>query len=106
MPRKHAKRLVRIAYLAGPLYNGLTKTGGFVKTSLKLFAAIAAAAMLASPAHAEGPFRNPDNKNQNDPGEGTYPVPYKSSCTASRTISIPSRRRASSTRKPASRSAT
>ena len=48
-----------------------------MKTSLKLFAALAAAAMLASPAQAEGPFRNPDNKNLNDPGEGSYPVPYK-----------------------------
>jgi unsaturated rhamnogalacturonyl hydrolase len=27
--------------------------------------------------HAQGPYRNPDNKNPIDPGEGTYPVPYK-----------------------------
>jgi hypothetical protein len=38
---------------------------------------LAACACLAVPAHADGPYRNPDNKNPNDPAEGTYPVPYK-----------------------------
>jgi len=44
--------------------------------SLKLLASLTALA-LAVPAHADGPFRNTDNKNLKDPGEGTYPVPYK-----------------------------
>jgi hypothetical protein len=35
------------------------------------------AALAATSAHAAGPYRNPDNKNLNDPLEGTYPVPYK-----------------------------
>jgi unsaturated rhamnogalacturonyl hydrolase len=39
--------------------------------------ALAAMAVLNAPAHADGPYRNPDNKNGNDPAEGTYPVPYK-----------------------------
>ena len=33
-------------------------------------------------AQAEGPFRNTDNKNMADIGEGTYPVPYKSLSSA------------------------
>ena len=48
-----------------------------MKTKLKLFAAIAVLTLFAGQASAEGPFRNTDNKNPNDPGEGTYPVPYK-----------------------------
>lgn len=47
-----------------------------VKTT-RLIAALAALALLSGGANAAGPFRNPDNKNPNDPGEGTYPVPYK-----------------------------
>jgi unsaturated rhamnogalacturonyl hydrolase len=35
------------------------------------------AAAIASPAYAVGPYRNPDNRNPNDPLEPTYPVPYK-----------------------------
>ena len=49
-------------------------------TSSSVIAAVATfatAVFLLSPAHAEGPFRNLDNKNLHDPGEGTYPVPYK-----------------------------
>jgi rhamnogalacturonyl hydrolase YesR len=42
-----------------------------------LLAILAAVACLAAPAHADGTYRNPDNKNPNDAGEGTYPVPYK-----------------------------
>jgi rhamnogalacturonyl hydrolase YesR len=42
-----------------------------------LLAILGACACLAAPAHAAGPYRNPDNKNPNDPAEGTYPVPYK-----------------------------
>ncbi|MDO9191954.1 MAG: glycoside hydrolase family 88 protein [Undibacterium sp.] len=40
-------------------------------------AAITALALLIGDAHAEGTYRNPDNKNLNDAGEGSYPVPYK-----------------------------
>jgi unsaturated rhamnogalacturonyl hydrolase len=43
----------------------------------RLLAVLAAFACLATPAHADGPYRNPDNKNRNDAGESTYPVPYK-----------------------------
>jgi unsaturated rhamnogalacturonyl hydrolase len=46
------------------------------KTS-KLISVLAALAFFSSAAQAEGPYRNPDNKNLNDVGEGTYPVPYK-----------------------------
>ncbi len=58
--------------MALPNHNNET----LVKTS-SLFAAIAALALLSGPASADGPFRNPDNKNLKDPDEGTYPVPYK-----------------------------
>ncbi|HEX8606250.1 MAG TPA: glycoside hydrolase family 88 protein [Pseudoduganella sp.] len=47
-----------------------------MKNSKKLLAALACCTLLGT-AHAEGPFRNPDNKNKNDVSEGTYPVPYK-----------------------------
>lgn len=39
--------------------------------------ALALASTLSATAHADGPYRNPDNKNKNDTSEGTYPVPYK-----------------------------
>ena len=45
--------------------------------SSKLLAALACVAALSVPAHAEGPYRNPDNKNLSDISEGTYPTPYK-----------------------------
>ncbi|USX26532.1 glycoside hydrolase family 88 protein [Oxalobacteraceae bacterium OTU3CINTB1] len=38
---------------------------------------LVAAVLAAGAVHADGPFRNPDNKSANDAGEGTYPVPYK-----------------------------
>jgi unsaturated rhamnogalacturonyl hydrolase len=47
-----------------------------VKTTSTLLIALALA-FVALPARAEGPYRNPDNKNLNDLGEGTYPAPYK-----------------------------
>jgi unsaturated rhamnogalacturonyl hydrolase len=47
-----------------------------VKTS-HLIAALAALALLSGGASAAGPFRNLDNTNPNDAGEGSYPVPYK-----------------------------
>lgn len=40
-------------------------------------ALLIAAVLAAGAVQAEGPFRNTDNKNANDAGEGTYPVPYK-----------------------------
>ena len=43
----------------------------------KLLASLTALVLLNAPAHADGPFRNTDNKNLKDAGEGTYPVPYK-----------------------------
>lgn len=40
--------------------------------------ALGVALLLAlGAARAEGPYRNPDNKNSNDVGEGSYPIPYK-----------------------------
>ncbi|TFW31040.1 hypothetical protein E4O92_15070 [Massilia horti] len=50
-----------------------------------------AAAILAlsvNAAYAEGPYRNPDNKNPNDVGEGTYPIPYKMPVVAEITQSL------------------
>ena len=35
------------------------------------------AVLAAGAVHADGPFRNPDNKSADDAGEGTYPVPYR-----------------------------
>lgn len=48
-----------------------------MNTTKKLLASAAALTLLLGSAQAEGPYRNPDNKNLADPGEGTYPVPYK-----------------------------
>ena len=36
-----------------------------------------AVALAATPVFADGPFRNRDNKDPNDSGEPTYPVPYQ-----------------------------
>ncbi|CAN7410955.1 glycoside hydrolase family 88 protein [Pseudoduganella sp. LjRoot289] len=46
-------------------------------TTKQLLASVAALTLLLGAAHAEGPYRNPDNKNLADAGEGSYPVPYK-----------------------------
>lgn len=48
-----------------------------MKPTSPLLAAALACLFALSPAQAEGPYRNSDNKNPNDAGEGTYPVPYK-----------------------------
>jgi rhamnogalacturonyl hydrolase YesR len=48
-----------------------------MKPTSSLLAAALACLFALSPAQAEGPYRNPDNKNLNDLGEGSYPVPYK-----------------------------
>lgn len=58
-------------------------TGDTVTTiPSKLLAVLACVVILASPAHAEGPYRNPDNKNPADAGEGTYPIPYRKPAAA------------------------
>jgi len=59
-----------------------------VNTAQKLLAAIAAVTLLAGQANAEGTYRNPDNKNLKDPGEGTYPVPYHKPTVAEITESL------------------
>ncbi|GGX80150.1 hypothetical protein GJV26_23540 [Massilia dura] len=46
------------------------------KTGLCLLV-LSLAALSVNLAHGAGPYRNPDNRNPNDPLEGTYPVPYK-----------------------------
>jgi rhamnogalacturonyl hydrolase YesR len=57
-------------------------------TSPSALIAAVAATLLALPAHAEGPYRNPDNKSVYDAGEGTYPVPYKKPTVAEITASM------------------
>ena len=42
-----------------------------------MLAAVLGCTLACGPALAEGPFRNPDNKDLKDTGEGSYPVPYK-----------------------------
>ena len=59
-----------------------------MKTSIKLIAVFATAALFAAQANAEGPFRNTDNKNLKDHSEGTYPVPYKQPTVAEITESL------------------
>jgi unsaturated rhamnogalacturonyl hydrolase len=45
-------------------------------------------ALSVNIAHAEGPYRNPDNKNPKDVAEGTYPIPYKMPVVAEITESL------------------
>jgi rhamnogalacturonyl hydrolase YesR len=59
-----------------------------VHLSIKLLAAMAAMTVLAGTAQADGPYRNPDNKNAKDPDEGTYPVPYKKPAAAEITAAL------------------
>jgi rhamnogalacturonyl hydrolase YesR len=54
----------------------------------KLLAVLVSFAVLHGSAAAEGPYRNPDNKNAKDPGEGTYPVPYKKPVPAEITAAL------------------
>ncbi len=44
---------------------------------MRLTSCLLALACFASAVFADGPFRNRDNKNPNDAGEPTYPVPYQ-----------------------------
>jgi unsaturated rhamnogalacturonyl hydrolase len=49
-----------------------------MKLSLRVPIGALAALLIVAFAHAEGPFRNRDNKNAaTDPAEGTYPIPYQ-----------------------------
>jgi rhamnogalacturonyl hydrolase YesR len=57
-------------------------------TSPSALIAAVAAALLALPVHAEGPYRNPDNKAVYDAGEGTYNVPYKKPTVAEITSAL------------------
>jgi unsaturated rhamnogalacturonyl hydrolase len=44
---------------------------------LHFVAALLGCALVASPALGQGQYRNTDNTNLGDAGEGTYPIPYK-----------------------------
>lgn len=55
---------------------------------IALLAGVAASVLLLATAHAEGPYRNPDNSSATDPGEGSYPVPYKKPLVAEITASL------------------
>ncbi|SHN39933.1 Glycosyl Hydrolase Family 88 [Duganella sacchari] len=57
-------------------------------TSRSALIAAVAATLLALPAHADGPYRNPDNKSVYDASEGTYPVPYKKPTVAEITAAL------------------
>jgi unsaturated rhamnogalacturonyl hydrolase len=59
-----------------------------VKLKLTQIAIGAAMCLSLCNANAEGPFRNPDNKNLNDVSEGTYPIPYKMPQVAEITASL------------------
>ena len=57
-------------------------------TSPTALLAAVAATLFALPTHAEGPYRNPDNKSVYDAGEGSYPVQYKKPTVAEITASL------------------
>ena len=58
-----------------------------------------ALAVAATPAFAEGPYRNRDNKNAlKDSAEGTYPIPYQLPTVAEVTESLARIRDRKSTR--------
>ena len=59
-----------------------------MKPIKSLLAAALACLITSQPALAEGPYRNPDNKNLKDAGEGTYPVPYKMPTVAEITATL------------------
>jgi unsaturated rhamnogalacturonyl hydrolase len=59
-----------------------------VKLPSRLLATVAVLALLVGEVHADGPYRNPDNKSKTDTGEGTYPVPYKKPTVAEITASL------------------
>jgi unsaturated rhamnogalacturonyl hydrolase len=55
---------------------------------LHLVAALLGCALVASPALAQGQYRNTDNTNLGDAGEGTYPIPYKKPVVAEVTAQL------------------
>lgn len=57
-------------------------------TSRTQLALVVLLALTSSFALADGPYRNTDNKNPNDAGEGSYPVPYKMPTVAEITASL------------------
>ncbi|WP_373991957.1 glycoside hydrolase family 105 protein [Duganella sp. BuS-21] len=57
-------------------------------TSPQALLVAAAATLFALPVHAEGPYRNPDNKSIYDAGEGSYTVPYKKPTVAEITAAL------------------
>ena len=55
---------------------------------LHFVAALLGCALVASPALAQGQYRNTDNTNLGDAGEGTYPIPYKKPVVAEVTAQL------------------
>ncbi|MBD8563129.1 glycoside hydrolase family 88 protein [Oxalobacteraceae sp. CFBP 8763] len=55
---------------------------------LHFVAALLGCALVASPTLAQGPYRNTDNTNLGDAGEGTYPIPYKKPVVAEVTAQL------------------
>ena len=51
-------------------------------------AALLGCSLACAPAFADGSYRNPDNKDLQDRGEGTYPVPYKKPVVAEVTAQL------------------
>jgi rhamnogalacturonyl hydrolase YesR len=50
--------------------------------------AAAVLALSSQAALADGPYRNPDNKNPHDPAEGSYPIPYQMPTVAAITADL------------------
>ena len=55
---------------------------------LHFVAALLGCALVSSPALAQGQYRNTDNTNLGDAGEGTYPIPYKKPVVAEVTAQL------------------
>lgn len=55
---------------------------------LHFVAALLGCALVASPTLAQGQYRNTDNTNLGDAGEGTYPIPYKKPAVAEVTAQL------------------
>ena len=55
---------------------------------LHFVAALLGCALVASPTLAQGQYRNTDNTNLGDAGEGTYPIPYKKPVVAEVTAQL------------------
>ena len=55
---------------------------------LHFVAALLGCALVSSPALAQGQYRNTDNTNLGDAGEGSYPIPYKKPVVAEVTAQL------------------